>query len=246
MIDPRDVAAAYLEIADRHAPGLVEGLYLVGSVALGDYHPGVSDIDFVAVTSSAPDVAAIRRIHAELHTRHAAPDFDGLYVSWDDLRADPATLPPGIAAHEWRVSAASDFERNLVTWHVLAQGGVPIRGPAADVFTDWPALAASTRRNLETYWTPWVTQLSRSPLGLSEWATTWTVLGVARLRHTLAAGRVTSKTAAAAYATATYDPRWHRVIEEALRIRVGGRPRYRSPLRRRADLLGFARDALRG
>ena len=241
-----DAAASYLEIADRHVPGLVQGLYLVGSIALGDYRPGVSDIDFVAVTGGPPDVARVRGIHAELRARHPEPDFDGLYVTWDDLRADPATLPPGVAVHEWRVLGASDFERNLVTWHVLAQGGVPVRGPVPGVFTDWPALAAATRHNLETYWAPWVRRLSRSPHGLSGWATSWTVLGVARLRHTLAAGHVTSKTEAAAYATATYDPRWHRVVDEALRIRVGGRPRYRSPLRRRADLLGFSREALRG
>ena len=41
---PADVArtcATYLALADRHAPGLVEGLYLQGSVALGDYRPGL-------------------------------------------------------------------------------------------------------------------------------------------------------------------------------------------------------------
>jgi hypothetical protein len=125
----------YLTLADRHASGLVEGLYLQGSVALGDYRAGVSDIDFVAVTSRA--------------------------------------------------------------------------GPA----------------------------------GLSAWATTWGVLGVARLRHTLAAGRVTSKSAAG-HALRTYDQRWHRVVEEALRIRVGGPPLYRNPWRRRADLVGFLTEAL--
>jgi hypothetical protein len=46
--DVRRVCAAYLDRADRLAPGLVEGLYLEGSIALGDYRPGVRDIDFVA------------------------------------------------------------------------------------------------------------------------------------------------------------------------------------------------------
>lgn len=247
MIDPLDVAARYLALADQHAPGLVEGLYLQGSIALGDYHPGVSDIDFVAVTASPVAAVAVREIHAALHSAFPKPDFDGLYVTWDDLRADPGSLPPGTAVHEWRVKDSSDFERNLVTWHVLAQGGVPVRGPATpEIHTDWAALADATRRNLLTYWTPWAAQLTWSPLGLSEWAAAWTVLGIARLRHTLDAGRVTSKTEAAGFAVANYGPRWHRVIEEALRIRVGGAARYRSPLRRRADVLGFAREALAG
>jgi hypothetical protein len=240
--------ADYLAIADRHAPGLVDGLYLQGSIALGDYRAGVSDIDFVAVTSAAPDPHQVRAIHERLRRRGRKPFFDGLYVSRDELRSDPATLPAGVAVHEWRVEAASPFERNLVTWHVLAQGGVAVRGPAVGelgVHTDWPALARATQGNLHEYWAPWARQAAWSPAGLTAWGTTWGVLGVARLRHTLAAGRITTKTEAAAYATATYDRRWHRVIEEALRVRVGGRPRYRNPWRRRADMLGFMREALR-
>ena len=52
--DPIDVATAlgtYLEIVDSCAPGLVEGLYVVGSYALGDRHEATSDIDIVAVTA---------------------------------------------------------------------------------------------------------------------------------------------------------------------------------------------------
>ncbi|WP_199812401.1 nucleotidyltransferase domain-containing protein [Streptomyces sp. NRRL S-337] len=36
---------------DRAPPGLVEGLYLHGSLAWGDFRPGRSDIDFLAVVS---------------------------------------------------------------------------------------------------------------------------------------------------------------------------------------------------
>jgi hypothetical protein len=50
MHEPLDIAARHLALADRRVPRLVEGLYLQGSVALGDCRPGVSDIDFVAVT----------------------------------------------------------------------------------------------------------------------------------------------------------------------------------------------------
>ncbi|WP_158647325.1 hypothetical protein [Actinoplanes sp. ATCC 53533] len=52
-------------------------------------------------------------------------------------------------------------------------------------------------------------------------------------------------TTVTATAMATYDPRWHRIIGEALRIRVRGPARYRNPWRRRADLVGFVDEALR-
>jgi len=242
-----ETCATYLDLADRHAPGLVQGLYLQGSIALGDYRPGISDIDFVAVVSGTPDLTALRTVHADLRRRHGDTCFDGLYVDPADLRQDPAARPVGPAVHEWRVQPATGFERHLVTWHVLAQGGVAVRGPAVaelGIHTDGAALAAATRQNLAGYWTRW-RRTARGPAGYSEWATSWGVLGTARLRHTLAAGRVTAKTEAAEFALRTYDERWHRVIREAQRIRVGGAAFYRNPIRRHADMMGFLKAALK-
>ncbi|MEU7003044.1 nucleotidyltransferase domain-containing protein [Nonomuraea sp. NPDC046570] len=250
---PERTCAAFLELADRHAPGLVEGLYLQGSIALGDYRPGVSDIDFVAVTNGRPDAGALRRVHADLRARHPAPMFDGIYVTWDDLRRAPGERPRGPAVHGWRFAEESGFERHLVTWHVLAQGGVAVRGPSVaelGVHTDWEAFARATEENLATYWTRWVEGSSR-PLSLGGVAAlvgsrvSWGALGVTRLRHSLAAGEVTSKTAAAGYAFETFDERWHRIVREALRIRVGGERQYSHPVSRRADLVAYMRMVLR-
>ncbi|MGV2384081.1 MAG UNVERIFIED_CONTAM: DNA polymerase subunit beta, partial [Thermobifida fusca] len=38
----RTVAEAFLRDVDNELPGLVEGLYLTGSVALGDFRPHTS------------------------------------------------------------------------------------------------------------------------------------------------------------------------------------------------------------
>ncbi|WP_440063596.1 nucleotidyltransferase domain-containing protein [Streptosporangium sp. OZ121] len=250
---PSRMCATYLELADRYAPGLVEGLYLQGSIALGDYRPGKSDIDFVAVVGAPPDARILRGVHAELKSRYAKPYFDGLYVTWDDLRRDPELTPARPAVHEWRLEEESRSERHLVTWHVLAQGGVAVRGPAVaelGIHTDWDALARRTRENLDGYWTRWVERGSRSAslwgvAALSGHQTTWGVLGVTRLHHTLAAGEVTSKTAAGEYALKVFDERWHRIIREGLRLRAGGPPLYRDPFRRRADLLAYMSMVLR-
>jgi hypothetical protein len=234
------IADVYLARADAVAPGLVQGLYLEGSTALGDYREGVSDVDFVAVTARQPETEVIRAVHAGLPRR---PIFDGCYVTLDDLRRDPRSLPPGTAVHERRVNPSTP--RSLVTWHVLAQGGVAVRGmDAPEVFTDWPGLAELTLENLESYWRPWARRMRVSPVGLSGWAVTWGVLGAARLRHTLAAGRVTSKTEAGRFAVDTYGPRWERIVAEALRLRLGGPARYREPFTRRADLLSFLTTVL--
>jgi hypothetical protein len=242
--------AAYLALADRYEPGLVQGLYLQGSLALNDYQPGRSDIDFVAVTTRAPDPRALEAIHGALRRTHGTVFFDGLYLREDDLLRDPDLVPDGPGVQEWRVDPVSRFDRNLVTWHVLAQGGIAVRGPAVAelcIRTDWPTLAERTRENLAGYWTRWRNQTVLGLTGMSEWNTAWSVLGVARLRHTLAEGRVTSKTEAAEFALRTYRERWHRIIREALRIRIGGdgHPLYRNVVHRHADVVAFMTHVLR-
>ena len=61
---------------------------LVGSVALDDFHDEVSDVDFVAVATE-PDPELLRHVHEGL------PKFDGLYVTFDELRTSAAELADG-------------------------------------------------------------------------------------------------------------------------------------------------------
>ena len=75
---------AYLGIVDEAVPGRIEGLYLVGSIALGDFRPAQSDIDFIAVVSGAPgtdELEALARVHARLRDQVWRPDLFGVYVT---------------------------------------------------------------------------------------------------------------------------------------------------------------------
>lgn len=82
--DVREATQRHLAALDMAAPGLVTSLYLTGSVTLGDYQPGRSDIDFMAFTTrpvTEPGVVALLAgVHASL------PDtvkYDGNYlVAW--------------------------------------------------------------------------------------------------------------------------------------------------------------------
>lgn len=247
----QSVVAAYLEAIDAAAPALIEGLYLVGSVALDDFRPHRSDIDFVAVMARRPDaadLAVLTRAHARLQQRRRRPYFDGIYVTWNDLAGNPALLHACPVAHEGCLNPAG--RGDMIAWHTLAQQGLRWRGPnIADItiWTDASALNTWTLNNLEAYWQRRV--LDRSArlwtpyglVGLSAWACEWCVTGVSRLHYTLATGAITSKEGAGMYALATFDDRWRRVIEEALRIRraTADRSLYRSPLSRRRDVRAF-------
>ena len=233
------------------APGLIEGFYLVGSIALADFRPHESDIDFVAVMAARPGAAvcdALRKAHGELQARQPRPHIEGVYVTWDDLRRDPDLSAPAPSWHAGRFQTDC-FALNPITWHTLAQSGIAVRGPAPanlNVHTAPAGLAAWTLHNLEVYWRPWHDRsarlLSRAGLAaLGAWAPAWGVLGVTRLHYTLATGEITSKTTAGNYALATFPARWQRIINECLRIRRGkaGPSLYRTPLARRRDALAY-------
>ena len=102
----------YLRLADRLLPGRIVCLYLVGSVALGAFRPGESDIDFVAAVEGDLDAAEVRRLrllHAATALRSASPSIargnltapgvcNGVYVRATDLSRPVSTIVP-LASH---------------------------------------------------------------------------------------------------------------------------------------------------
>jgi hypothetical protein len=230
------IVGAYLEAVDEEAPGLVEGLYLTGSIALNEFRPRTSDIDFLAVTANPPnaaDVAALGRAHARLRNRCPRPFFDGRYVTWAELARDPTLAASGPYAYEGRFHAHGRGDCDPVTWHTVAWHGVRCRGPepaTLAIWTDSSALRQWTLNNFDSYWRPLLCRARRFP---DPWSITiftsygavWVVLGVCRLHYTLATGKIASKEAAGAYGLHTFPQLWHLPLNEALRIRRADRAR---------------------
>jgi hypothetical protein len=105
-----EMVGSYLALVDTEAVGLVEGLYLEGSVALGDFRPHTSDIDFVAVTTDPPDataLTALERAHARLREHRRRPFFDGTYLTWQDLAGGPDVAVGRPASHGGRFRECS-------------------------------------------------------------------------------------------------------------------------------------------
>jgi hypothetical protein len=92
------VVVSHLQDVDRVARGLIEGLYRTGPIALGDYRPGLSDADFLGVTSQplGSGAAAVASVHWRMP---APPHYDGIYLERTVLAAtpddSPAALHPG-------------------------------------------------------------------------------------------------------------------------------------------------------
>jgi hypothetical protein len=222
----RQVTAHYLTLAEERVPGVVEGLYLLGSLGWGEWYDGRSDVDFLAVTGERPDPAPLHELHAELGQAFPRPWFSGSYVTWSDLGRSPARLPavPGILEGAWRDAGPGP---SPVEWHQLAHHGIRVHGPAVqdlDVRADEQELRRYSHRNLTEYWAPLLTQLEedRERAGRPD-VVEWFVLGIPRLHHVVATGTQTSKDGAGHHALEVFGKqRWRPVVAEALTHRALG------------------------
>ena len=256
---PGEVSAtmsAYARLVDDTLPGRIRGLYLAGSLALDDYRPGRSDIDFVAVSDTKlqlSELEMLRRVHAELRRTMPGPELDGVYLTWSDLAAAPVGLSAPYCLRG-RFEPEGDFAINPVTWWTLHRHPLPLRGPARPVVHhDDRMLREWCRESLRSYWGSYV-RIARGCgmyrlYSLSRELAVWGVLGVARPHATIKTGEMMSKTAAGAYALEAFPPRWSAIVREALAGRGGGGSSYRNIFARRREALAFMEyvisDALR-
>jgi len=247
------VCHGHAALLDEQVPGLLDGLYLHGSLGFGGEFHGGSDIDFVALTSRRPtesDVEVLRGVHAELARRWPEPQYDGFYVTATDLAGSPDVVPdvPGVL-HQW-FDVGTHCDVKHITWRELRDHGITVRGtPLEDlaVWSDDAALHEATRQDLLTYWRSQLEAMEHHPREASlPQAAEWGALGAARLVHLLRRGRPTSKSGAGRWALEAY-PAHREVLEEALRVRE--RPEAPTtyaadPGRRRRDLVAFMTEVI--
>lgn len=199
-------AERFLMAVDAELPGLVTGLHVVGSAALDDFVPGRCDLDFVAVTAWRPDADALDRL-ADMHATLASTErtaLDGNYVAAADWRGSGIE---GLVVRSGRLEARSQRRDRPVDRLALSEHALTLRGPPPgwwDVpeVDGWAAQALGSLR------------LSADAAEVDE-----VVLGVCRLHYLLALRRIASKSEAGLYGLITFEERWRRIVDEALRLR---------------------------
>ncbi len=203
----------------------MDALWVGGSLATGDYVPGVSDLDLVAVTSQLLTGEALARVVQIHETLDAGPaegmDLGCQYVDAERLLDIAAEHPT------WTHGDLVARRVSLVTRAELVQHGFAVLGPPPNqllppVTPD--EVRGAARAELAGYWS----YAARRPqmflrlpvlvdLGLT---------AMARGRHALATGELLTKTAAIEQVLA---PRW---LKEDLRARRRGEntesPRWRA------------------
>jgi Nucleotidyltransferase domain len=208
------------------ALGWVTDLLVGGSLATGDYAPGISDLDLVALVDGPVDTAR-QVVLAALH--RGLDEGTGLSLKLGCVYVDRARLLDLEALHPtW--SHGSLVQRILsgVTRAELVRHGYAVFGRAP--LDALPAMSAddvreAARAELTGYWT-WAAR--RPTLWLDPVIADLGLTSMARGRHTLATGELLTKTRAIEQADA---PAW---LIDQLRSRRRGEhvtsPRVRTAL----------------
>ncbi len=216
-----DAVDAYLRAADRLLPGRVVACAIAGSIALGAYRPGRSDIDLVVVVGGGAvrrgDMRRLRRLHRSQLPRLAARAARGhglsttcnaSFVHASELTRPVTAIRP-IASHTGELFAVGEaFDVNPVVWRELAEGGVAVRGgpigawgldPEPDRLLPW------NRANLDGYWRSVRDRAARRRAPMTASAVAWCTLGPARLDATIVTRRILSKDQAGVVALARFE-----------------------------------------
>lgn len=162
-----------------------------GSLALGDFQPGRSDLDLVAVVGERPTdthQAGLQRVHETLIAD--VPLADNLhcaYMARAEL-ADPNQVHPTWAHREMFDRIVSPVSRRE-----LAQGGLSLHGPAPAGLVPPVSdqdLTSYIRGDLRDYWYP---HTERHDIWLRDIWVDLGLLTLARASVTLRDGRLISK-----------------------------------------------------
>ena len=199
------------------------GLYLFGSLAVGDFDPANSDIDFVAVTEEAvtgETLARLQAFHAELFGSGLplADQIEGAYISRAALRVyDPATARhPHIDRGESNLAVKPFHTDWVVQRYSLREHGVTLFGPPPKTLIDpiTPAALAAAIVELLGFW--WEPMLADDTHLRHNGYHAYAVATFCRMLYTVEHGGLLSKPAAGRWAMARLDPSFAPLIERAL------------------------------
>lgn len=214
------------------------GMYLTGSLALGDFDPRTSDIDFVVlldlgdgveVTLAADLIEALRDMHGHFDKSGSpwAGKIEAVYIPPEALHRNRNTV--SLERYPQVEKGSPLFIAPLESgWifhcYTLREHGVTVTGPAL------PPLIARVdpddmRRGAAPIAELWLEQARHDPTWLA-WLQgpehrAFVVLTLCRLLYTLDRGSVASKPAAARWAEQALGPRWASLIRRSLTEQYG-------------------------
>ncbi len=203
----------------------LSGLYLDGSLALGDFDPATSDVDFIVAVARPPAPETFNAL-ADMHRRirdSALPfarELEGSYIHLSALcRHDPAdaVFPNLERGPDEELKLSEHHSDWVIHRHIVREHGIVLFGPPAATLIDSVSaddIRAATGEVLRSWWgTPAAVEYIRAA---APGELTFIALTMCRALYALEYGAVVSKPVAGRWALATLDARWHPLIERSL------------------------------
>lgn len=238
-----------IEEIEPALPGFLQDFYIYGSLSLGAFQNGFSDIDFIALINQHPkddELKKLKDIHKNMQRKFSHTILDGYYLVKEEIEAENNRVIPSHYFSEGTFKGKRSFSKDSIDAFQLKKYGIIIKGQRVDYSVDFDIVLKNQKDNINTYWQNWLDGCKRFPsinyFGsyVSIRSIEWGVLGVTRLCYTIREKDMTSKVGAGEYALGTVPEKWHKIIQEAIRFRKGEKQSlYRSVRKRRADALAY-------
>jgi predicted nucleotidyltransferase len=229
----REVLGLFVEKVSAELRENLVGIYLVGSLASGDFDLD-SDVDFMVVTHTElteKDMQPLQDIQIQIHAIDCYParHLEGSYISLGDLN-DASTVGQKKLYYFDNGSTAYELSTHDNQWHVrwiLRERGITLAGQKPETLLGpipldemYKEIKAAMREVIKYFG-----EDINAPRSFwnSRFGQPFTVLTYCRMLHSLHTGTVQSKKAAAAWAKEFVDPKWGKVIDEAWTERQGVR-----------------------
>jgi hypothetical protein len=198
--------------------GLLLGVYLGGSAAMGDFYAASSDLDFLVVTNgtlSMEDTIAVQLLHRDLVRRYPdAERLEGDYSPLDYLVPAGTSQPVPGCEHGVFLPKVGEIMLSADNLWCFREYGIRFFGPHIREVIP-PVSKANVRDAV-------VSMLQDGP-GHADSAqeSAAAILNLLRSGYALEAGTAATKSSGAAWAMGNLAPAWHPVIQVALAVRSG-------------------------
>lgn len=208
------------------------GMYCYGSLSLGDFEPGSSDVDFLVVTEhelADETFAALAAMHMRIAASELqwAEKLEGSYIPRAALRRDdPANNRHPTIGADWPFSVREHDSTWVIERQIVRAHGIVVWGPSPKTLIDpvspndlrsavWDALYGFWRAQMDGPVPEWLRHRDYQAFA---------ILTMCRALYTLAHGDVVSKPTAAAWARETLPPPWPALVTHALIWRHDAQP----------------------
>jgi predicted nucleotidyltransferase len=231
--DLREVLSSFVEEITAELGENLVGIYLVGSIASGDFDLD-NDVDFMVVTNAElteENMKPLQDIQIKIHAidLYPAKHLEGSYISISDLN-DPEIVGKKKLYYFDNGSTAYERSAHDNQWHVrwiLREGGITLADPKPETIlkpippgelsNEMKAAMLQVKQFFED-------EMDR-PISFfnSRFGQSFTVLTYCRMLHTLHTRTVQSKKAGAAWAKHFVDLKWIKLIDHSWNERDGAR-----------------------